>query len=93
MALQDRIAAAAAPFLEPGEKAQTAFVTQTASMWLILIGLLPFLLLNKYRCVVVTDRRILVLASGKMASTKPKSMIRALPRPPASARSAEPCGT
>jgi hypothetical protein len=80
MAIQDRIAAAAAPFLEPGETTQTAFVAQTASTWWILIGLVPFLLLNKYRCVVVTDRRILVLDSGKLASTKPRSVIRALPR-------------
>jgi hypothetical protein len=80
MAIQDRIAAAAAPFLEPGETAQTAFVAQTASSWWILFGFLPFLLANKYRCVVVTDRRILVLDSGKLASTKPRSVIRALPR-------------
>ena len=81
MAIQDRIAAAAAPFLEPGERVQTAFVAQTASSWWIVLGLLPFLLTNKYRCVVVTDRRILVLDSGKPGlSTKPKSVIRALPR-------------
>lgn len=80
MAIQDRIAAAAAPFLEPGERAQTAFVAQTASTWWILLGFLPFLLLNQYRCVVVTDRRTLVLDSGRLASTKPKSVIRVLPR-------------
>jgi hypothetical protein len=80
MAIQDRIAAAAAPFLEPGETARTAFVAQTTSSWWILLGFVPFLLLNKYRCVVVTDRRILVLDSGKLASTKPRSVIRALPR-------------
>ncbi|MFH1329107.1 MAG: hypothetical protein ABIJ48_00390 [Actinomycetota bacterium] len=80
MSLRDRIAAGAAPFLEPGEMVQTAFVAQTASSWLVLLGFVPFLLLNKYRCVVVTDRCILVLESGKLASTKPKSVVRALPR-------------
>lgn len=80
MAIQDRIAAAAAPFLEPGETVSTAFVAQTASSWWILVGFLPFLVLNKYRNVVVTDWRILVLESGRLFSTKPKSVIRALPR-------------
>jgi hypothetical protein len=80
MAIQDRIAAKAGPFLEPGERAQTALVAQTASTWWILLGFVPFLLLNKYRCVVVTDRRILVLDSGRLASTKPRSVVRALPR-------------
>ncbi|MBN2112955.1 MAG: hypothetical protein JW785_02375 [Acidimicrobiia bacterium] len=80
MAIQDRIAAAAAAFLEPGEMVQTAFVAQTASSWWVLLGFVPFLLLNQYRCVVVTDRRILVLDSGRLTSTKPKAMIRALSR-------------
>ena len=47
---------------------------------MILIGLLPFILVNKYRCVVATDRRLLVLDAGQLATTKPKSVIRALPR-------------
>jgi hypothetical protein len=80
MALQDRIAAKAGPFLEPGERVQTAFVAQTASSGWILLGLLPFLLANHYRCVVATDRRLLVLDSGRLASTSPRSIVRALPR-------------
>jgi len=80
VAIQDRIAAAAAPFLEPGEAVQVAFVAQTASSWWVLLGFVPFLLLNQYRCVVVTDRRILVLDAGRLTSTKPKSVIRALSR-------------
>ena len=50
-----------------------------AAGW-ILVGLLPFFLVNQYRCVVATDRRLLVLDSGKLSSTKPKSVVRALPR-------------
>lgn len=80
MAIEDRIAAAAAPFLEPGERVQTALVAQTASFWWILLGFLPFLVVNEYRNVVATDRRLLVLNSGHLFSTKPKSVVRALPR-------------
>jgi len=80
MAIQDRIAAAAAPFLEPGERVQTALVAQTASTWWILLGFVPFLILNEYRNMVATDRRLLVLNSGHLFSTKPKSVVRALPR-------------
>jgi hypothetical protein len=80
MAIEDRIAAAAAPFLEPGERVQTALVAQTASFWWILLGFVPFLIVNEYRNVVATDRRLLVLNSGHLFSTKPKSVVRALPR-------------
>ena len=80
MAIRDKIAANSARFLEPGEQIQSVFVAQTASQFLILIGLLPFILVNKYRCVVATDRRLLVLDAGKLTTTKPKSVIRALPR-------------
>ena len=80
MAIQDRIAAAAAPYLEPGETVQTALVAQTAGSGWILLGFVPFLLLNRYRNVVATDRRLLVLDSGRLFSTKPRSVARALPR-------------
>ena len=80
MALRDKIAANSAKFLEPGEQIQSTFVAQTASQFLILIGVLPFILVNKYRCVVATDRRILLLDAGKLTTTKPKSIVRALPR-------------
>ena len=81
MALRDKIAEAARPFLEPGEQVQAAFPAQTASSWLVLLGYIPFILTNNYRCVVVTDRRILVLDAGKLSTTKPRSVIRTLPRP------------
>ena len=74
MAIRDKIAANSARFLEPGEQIQSVFdPAQTASQYLILIGLLPFILVNKYRCVVATDRRLLVLDAGKLTTTKPKS--------------------
>jgi hypothetical protein len=80
MAIQEKIAANSAQFLEPGERTQSAFAAQTTSSWWILLGVLPFLLINKNRCVVVTDRRILLLDSGKLTSTKPRSVVRVLHR-------------
>jgi len=80
MAIRDKIARKASPFLEPGERIQNVMAAQTASQFLALLGLLPFLLANRYRCVVVTDRRILVLDSGKWATAAPKSVVRTLPR-------------
>lgn len=59
---------------------QAVIAAQTASQFLALLGLLPFLLANRYRCVVVTDRRILVLDSGRVATAAPKSIVRVLPR-------------
>jgi hypothetical protein len=59
---------------------QAAFPAQTASSLLVLVGYIPFILANKYRCVVATDRRILVLDAGHLSTTKPRSVIRALPR-------------
>lgn len=79
-AIRDRLKDRAQRFLEPGEQVQVAFAAQTHSQWIILAGLLPFLLLNKYRAIVVTDRRILVIDSGRWAATACKTVIRSLPR-------------
>jgi len=80
MAIREKITKNAAPFLEPGERIQSVFAGQTASQYLLFLGLLPFFLTNRYRCVVATDRRILVLDSGKLFLGTPKSVVRALPR-------------
>lgn len=80
MALRDKITEAARPFLEQGEQVQAAFPAQTASQWLALAGYIPFVMSNEYRCVVATDRRIVVLDAGKMNWAKPRSVLRALPR-------------
>jgi hypothetical protein len=80
MALRDKIAEAVRPFLEQGEQVQAAFPAQTASQWLALAGWIPFVMTNQYRCIVATDRRILVLDAGKMNWAKPRSVLRTLPR-------------
>ena len=80
MALRDKIVDKSAPFLDPGEQVQAVIAAQTASQYLMLVGMLPFLLSNRYRCVLATDRRILVLDSGRMSAAAPRAVVRALPR-------------
>jgi hypothetical protein len=66
--------------LEPGEFAQIAFPAQTVSQYWQLTLVFPWYLVNRYRCAVVTDRRILLFDSGRWTQRSPKSLIRALPR-------------
>jgi hypothetical protein len=79
MALRDKIAANAAPFLEPGETIRGVLAGQTASQYLLLLGWLPFILTNRYRTIVATDRRILVLDAGRWRLTAAKGVITQLP--------------
>jgi len=79
IAIRDKIQENAAPFLEPGEQVQQAFVGQTMSgYW----GLLTWLILFKmrYRAVAVTDRRIVVFDTARMATGTLRSVERSLPR-------------
>ena len=80
MALRDKIAAQAQPHLQPGETIQGVLVGQTASQYLMLLGYLPFLLLNRFRTIVATDRRIVVFDSGLWSATKAKAVVTELPR-------------
>lgn len=80
MKLRDKITANAQPHLQDDEQVQTAFVGQTHSQWLVLAGILPLIILNRYRTVVVTDRRILVCDSGALSTTKANEVLRELPR-------------
>lgn len=70
MTVRDRITQKAARFLEPGEQIQVVFPAQTTSR---VVG-------NRYRCVVVTDRRVLVLDSGRWSQSTPRSLLASLPR-------------
>jgi hypothetical protein len=90
MAIGDRtrakMRANAAPLLEPGESIQAVFGGQTVNQWLIAPSVLVpvvFLVLfavNRYRVVVVTDRRILVCRSGRFRMTPVKGILAELPR-------------
>lgn len=71
----------AAPYLQQGETIQTVFGAQTASQWLAaLTGVFVFLGLNRYRIVVVTPQRILILDAGKTSMAKAKGVVTELPR-------------
>ncbi len=80
MAIRPKIIRNSQQFLEPGEQIQAVLAAQTASQWLVLLGLVFFFMINNYRCVVATDRRILVLESGKLILGNPKSIKWVLPR-------------
>jgi hypothetical protein len=80
MAIRDKIVENAKPFLGPGEQVQAAFAAQTFSQYWFLLSWIIVLVKNSFRSVVVTDRRILVLNTGKWSATKAKSVLRELPR-------------
>jgi hypothetical protein len=71
----------AAPYLAPGETVQAVIGAQTASQWLAaLTGIFVFLGLNRYRILVVTPQRILVLDAGKSSMKKARGVVGELPR-------------
>lgn len=83
MTLRDTLRQRSVPFLEPGEQIEAIF---TAS-W----GLPPYLTVlfpgfalfcRPFVIVVATDRAILVLNSGWIIGTKPRSLRARLPREP-----------
>jgi hypothetical protein len=80
LAIRDKIRKKAEPQLRPGEQVQAVFSAQTASQWLIILGYVIFFAVNKYRCVVVTDQRIVVFDSGKISTASPKAIVAEVPR-------------
>lgn len=81
MALRDKMRDSAAGFLRPEEQIQSIFGGQTASQYVAaLAGVLFFLPLNRYRIVVATPERILVLDSGKFSMSRARSVVVELPR-------------
>jgi hypothetical protein len=83
VALRDKLAQRAAPFLEPGEQIQAVFIGQSgASPYWSLLSTWIVLLTRGYVTVVPTDRAIVVLRNGRLASTTPKTLLARLPRQP-----------
>ncbi|HST80241.1 MAG TPA: hypothetical protein VLL08_00730 [Kineosporiaceae bacterium] len=81
MALRDKMADSARPFLNPGEEIQAVFPAQTASQYVAALGGIFFFLgLNRYRILVATPERILVLDAGKMSFKKARGVVTELPR-------------
>jgi hypothetical protein len=81
MALRDSMRDSASAYLLPGEPVQAVFGAQTASQWLAaLTGIFVFLGLNRYRIVVATPQRIVVLDAGRSSMKKARSVVVELPR-------------
>jgi hypothetical protein len=76
MALREKLAERAQPYLEPGEQVRHTFLAVGGpSPWLMaLAGSALYLIFTKPRIVVVTDRRILLLKASKMVQSKPKGV-------------------
>jgi hypothetical protein len=83
MALRDRLAERAAPFLEPGEQIQAIFLAQSgASPYWSFLSSWIVIATAGYATIVVTDRAIVVLRNGRLTGSKAKSMLARLPRQP-----------
>jgi len=81
MALRDAMVSSSEQYLHPGETVEAVFGAQTTSQYLFgLTGAIGFIILNKYRIVVVTPQRILVLDSGKFGMKKARGVVTELPR-------------
>jgi hypothetical protein len=81
MALRDKLAERAAPFLPQGSQIRQVFVCQTGpSPWFFLLTYLTIFWI-KYRMVAVTNDGIYVLEGSKFTGgTKPKSLVGTMPR-------------
>jgi hypothetical protein len=80
VAIRDRIRENAQPLLEPGEQIQAVIPAQSKSGWLGALGFIWLIFANRFRPIVVTDRRIAITDSGKWAQSKPTSIVTSLPR-------------
>ncbi|MEO8694955.1 MAG: hypothetical protein ABI658_15620 [Acidimicrobiales bacterium] len=81
MALRDKLAARAQPFLEPGEQITQIFPAQVGpNPWIVpAFGPIIVMLLSKMRVIAVTDRAVLVFNSSKL-TPKPTALLQRLPR-------------
>ncbi len=80
VAIRDRIKENAQPLLEPGEQIQAVIPAQTKNGWLGALGIVWLIFVNRYRPILVTDRRIAITDSGKWAMAKPTTIVASLPR-------------
>jgi hypothetical protein len=76
MALREKLTERASRFLEPGEQVHAVFPAQSGpspywsllSAWITIIG-------AKYAMIVVTDRSVVVLRTGRLRSTFPNRVL------------------
>ena len=79
--LCDRCEKLAAKYLRPGETVQAAFGAHTASQLVAEVSGVPKLLaLNRYRIVVITPQRVLILDAGGNSMTTARGVVAELPR-------------
>ncbi|MGZ7008312.1 MAG: hypothetical protein ACXVLX_22170, partial [Ilumatobacteraceae bacterium] len=76
----ERITQNAQHLLEPGEQIQAVIPPQTKSGWLGALGFIWLIFLNRFRPIVVTDRRIAITDSGRWAQGKPTTIVASLAR-------------
>ncbi|MDT3446949.1 MULTISPECIES: hypothetical protein [unclassified Pseudofrankia] len=72
MALRDKLAERAKPYLQPDEEVRHVFMAQTGPTPYLFIVTYLILFAIHYRIVVVTDKSITVLKAGKLVPSKPK---------------------
>ena len=81
MAIRDSMRSSAAAYLRPGERVQAVIGAQTASPWVaVLGGVLLFLGVNRYRILIVTPDRIIVLDAGQTSLRKARGVVTELSR-------------
>ena len=78
--IRERISENVQPFLQPGEQIQAVIPAQTKSGWLGALGGIGLVFFNRYRPIIVTDRRILITDAGRWAQSKPTTVVTSLPR-------------
>jgi hypothetical protein len=81
MALRDSMRDSAAEYLRPGETVQVVLGAQTASQLLAAVsGFFMFLHLNRYRILVITPQRVLILDAGRDSMRIARGVVAELPR-------------
>jgi hypothetical protein len=81
MALRDSMRESAAEFLRPGETVQAVLGAQTANQLVAEVGgVFRLLGLNRYRIVVITPLRVLILDAGQASMTTARGVVAELPR-------------
>lgn len=81
VAIRERITENVQHLLEPGEQIQAVIPAQTKSGWLGALGVIWLIFFNRYRPIVVTDRRIAITDSGRWAQGKPTTIVDSVARP------------
>jgi hypothetical protein len=80
VAIREKITQNAQALLEPGEQIQAVIPAQTRNgMWAVL-GFIMYAFINRFRPIVVTDRRIAITDSGRWSLGKPTTIVMSLPR-------------